>query len=150
MSASIYEIFANFILMELAGAKAVAAYSIILYIDNFITMLTLVMCEAMQPDLSYHFAQKNDKEFLEFSTQALYIFSFVFLICWFNILVSCMLTAFNKAHFSLILSLISNLFAPLIFVLILSNLIGLNGVWMSPFLADFCVFFLAFYFLKKV
>ncbi|WP_270961024.1 MATE family efflux transporter [Campylobacter upsaliensis] len=190
ISASIFGIFANLILLHLAGAKAVATYSIILYIDNFITLLTLAMCEAMQPALSYHFAQKNlkhlkvilktmliftlafsvcvfalsmfygeflvgfftqknDAEFLEFSTKALHIFSFVFLIAWFNILVSCLLTAFNQAHYSLILSLMSNLFAPLIFILTLPYFLGLNGVWISPFLADFCVFFLSFYFLKK-
>ncbi|EFC8624214.1 MATE family efflux transporter [Campylobacter upsaliensis] len=190
ISASIFGIFANLILLHLAGAKAVATYSIILYIDNFITLLTLAMCEAMQPALSYHFAQKNlkhlkailktmliftlsfsvcvfilnifygeflvgfftqknDESFLEFSTKALYIFSFVFLIAWFNILISSVLTAFNRAYFSLILSLISNLFAPLIFILTLPYFLGLNGVWISPFLTDFCVFFLSFYFLKK-
>lgn len=190
ISASIFGIFANFILFDLAGAKAVATYSIILYIDNFITMLVIAMCEAVQPALSYHFAQKNlkyikallkilltsafifsfcafvlnffygeflvgffsqknDESFLEFSTKALYIFSFVFLIAWFNILMGSVLTAFNRAYFSLILSLISNLFAPLIFILTLPYFLGLNGVWISPFLADFCVFFLSFYFLKK-
>ncbi|EDP6911979.1 MATE family efflux transporter [Campylobacter upsaliensis] len=190
ISASIFGIFANFILLNLAGAKAVATYSIILYIDNFITMLVIAMCEAVQPALSYHFAQKNlkyikallkilltsafifsfcafvlnffygeflvgffsqknDESFLEFSTKALYIFSFVFLIAWFNILMGSVLTAFNRAYFSLILSLISNLFAPLIFILTLPYFLGLNGVWISPFLADFCVFFLSFYFLKK-
>lgn len=52
ISASIFGIFANFILLNLASAKAVATYSIILYIDNFITLLTLAMCEAMQSTLS--------------------------------------------------------------------------------------------------
>ncbi|EHS2334566.1 MATE family efflux transporter, partial [Campylobacter jejuni] len=55
-----------------------------------------------------------------------------------------------KASFSLVLSLAQNLFIPLFFLLLLSYFIGLNGVWLSPFFAEFCVLILAWIFLKRI
>lgn len=67
-----------------------------------------------------------------------------------NVLSGSFLTAFNKASFSLVLSLAQNLFIPLFFLLLLSYFIGLNGVWLSPFFAEFCVLILAWIFLKRI
>ncbi|TEY04469.1 MATE family efflux transporter [Campylobacter sp. US33a] len=61
ISASLFSIFANLILLELGGTNAVAAFSIILYIDSFIVALIIAMSDAMQPALSYNYARKDFK-----------------------------------------------------------------------------------------
>ncbi|HIC5272632.1 TPA: MATE family efflux transporter, partial [Campylobacter jejuni] len=170
---------------------AVAAFSIVLYIDSFIIMLIIAMGDAMQPALSYNYAKKdflrikaivkvvffaggflslfsivlilifgenlitlftkeNNQEFKTFAYTALMLFAFNYFFAWFNVLSGSFLTAFNKASFSLVLSLAQNLFIPLFFLLFLSCFMGLNGVWLSPFFAEFCVLILAWIFLKRI
>lgn len=191
ISGSLYGIFANLVLLKISGTQAVAAFSIVSYIDNFIIMLIIAMGDAMQPALSYNYAKKdfsrikdilkvmffagailsllsvamifvlgkdlvglftqeNDQEFIIFAYMALMLFSFNYLFAWFNVLSGSFLTASNKASFSLILSLSQNLFIPLCFLLILSSIMGLKGVWLSPFFAEFCVLVLACIFVRKV
>ncbi|EMC0483978.1 MATE family efflux transporter [Campylobacter jejuni] len=191
ISGSLYSIFANFVLLKISDTQAVAAFSIVLYIDSFIIMLIIAMGDAMQPALSYNYAKKdfsrikaiikvaffaggflslfsivlilifgenlitlftkeNNQEFKTFAYTALTLFAFNYFFAWFNVLSGSFLTAFNKASFSLVLSLAQNLFIPLFFLLFLSYFIGLNGVWLSPFFAEFCVLILAWIFLKRI
>lgn len=191
ISGSLYNVFANLILLKIANTQAVAAFSIVLYVDSFIMMLIIAMGDAMQPALSYNYAKKdftriraimkviflaggllsifsilmifafgengvklfakdNDEAFIHFAYLALAFFALNYLFAWFNTLCSSFFTAFNKPSFSLILSLSQNLFIPLCFLFILPYFMGLNGVWLSPFFAEFCVLILAFVFLKKL
>lgn len=189
ISASVFSIFANSLLLKISGVEAVAAFSIILYIDSFIISLLIAMCDAMQPALSFNwakqdfkrvksllkplfismgffsllcfifilfykkdvitlFSKKNDLDFIMFTSSALIIFSLNYLITWINILISSFLTACNKPSLSLIISLGQNCFLPILWIFILSHFFGLNGIWIAPFIADFCIIFLALYFLK--
>ncbi|MFQ6341797.1 MATE family efflux transporter [Campylobacter sp. VTCC 70190] len=191
ISGSLYNVFANLILLKIANTQAVAAFSIVLYVDSFIMMLIIAMGDAMQPALSYNYAKKdftriraimkviflaggllsifsmlmifafgeigvklfakdNDEAFIHFAFIALAFFALNYLFAWFNTLCGSFFTAFNKPSFSLILSLSQNLFIPLCFLFILPYFMGLNGVWLSPFFAEFCVLILAFVFLKKL
>ncbi|MBK1973430.1 MATE family efflux transporter [Campylobacter sp. TTU-622] len=191
ISASLFSIFANLVLLHLVGVKGVAAFSIILYIDAFVISLLISMCDAMQPALSFNYAKKDirrvkdlmkpilisafifsilmlviillfkenlvgffskdkDEEFLKFGTYALMIFSFNYLITWINTLSGSFLTAFNKPTLSLIISLNQSLFVPLILLFILPLFLNLNGVWLTPLIADFFVLFLSFFFLRKI
>ncbi|TKX32748.1 MATE family efflux transporter [Campylobacter aviculae] len=59
VSGSLYGVFANFVLLRIADVKAVAGFSIIVYIDTFIMMLIIAMADAMQPALSYNYAKKD-------------------------------------------------------------------------------------------
>lgn len=59
VSSSIYAIFANLALLKIAGVSAVAAFSIITYIDGFITALIIASCDGMQPVLSFNYARKD-------------------------------------------------------------------------------------------
>ncbi|EOV3463189.1 MATE family efflux transporter [Campylobacter coli] len=59
ISGSLYSIFANFVLLKISDTQAVAAFSIVLYIDSFIIMLIIAMGDAMQPALSYNYAKKD-------------------------------------------------------------------------------------------
>ncbi len=59
ISGSLYSIFANFVLLKISDTQAVAAFSIVLYIDSFIIMLIIAIGDAMQPALSYNYAKKD-------------------------------------------------------------------------------------------
>lgn len=191
ISSSLYSIFANFVLLTISTTEAVAAFSIILYIDSFIMMLIIAMSDAMQPAFSYNWARKdlkrvkellkvmfffgavlsifamvfifvfgedlvrlftkdNNERFINFAYLALFLFAFNYIFAWFNTLSASVLTACNKANFSLILSLCQNLFVPVCFLFALSYFIGLNGVWLSSLFAECVVIILAIIFLKKM
>lgn len=190
ISGSLYAVFANLVLLELAGAKGVAAFSILTYIDGFFITMIRALSDGTQPALSFNHAQKNatrlrallkmlflsalvftaltllgvllfsdfvislfasgkEAEFIGFASHALVLFSLNFALAPFNVLTGGILTAFEQVKFSLILSLTQNLCLPLIFLLLLSHFIGLEGVWLTPLFSEFCVLFLSLYFLKK-
>ena len=53
ISMSVMSIVYNFFLLFHGGTTAVAAFSVIMYVDSFIGMLVFGMCDAMQPAVSY-------------------------------------------------------------------------------------------------
>ncbi len=53
ISTSIMFIIYNFFLLKLGGTTAVAAFSVIMYVDSIIGMLVFGMSDAMQPAISY-------------------------------------------------------------------------------------------------
>ena len=50
---SVMSIVFNFFLLEYGGTTAVAAFSVVMYVDSIIGMLVFGMCDAMQPAISY-------------------------------------------------------------------------------------------------
>ena len=53
ISMSIMSIVYNFFLLEYGGTTALAAFSVIMYVDSIIGMLVFGMCDAQQPAISY-------------------------------------------------------------------------------------------------
>ena len=53
ISMSIMSIVYNFFLLKFGGTVAVAAFSVIMYVDSIIGMLVFGMCDALQPAISY-------------------------------------------------------------------------------------------------
>ncbi len=53
ISVSVMSIAYNFFLLRYGGTTAVAAFSVIMYVDSIIGMLVFGMCEALQPAISY-------------------------------------------------------------------------------------------------
>ncbi|MGX3010164.1 MATE family efflux transporter [Helicobacter sp. 23-1044] len=88
-------------------------------------------------------------EFVTFMSVALLLYNLNYLVMWFNALVSELLSAFDKPTFSMILSLMANLIAPLAFLLILPRIFGVNGVFLVGFFAEICVVILSVILLKK-
>ena len=43
----------NFFLLAYGGTTGLAAFSVVMYVDSFIGMLTFGMCDALQPAISY-------------------------------------------------------------------------------------------------
>ncbi|HDZ4981980.1 TPA: MATE family efflux transporter [Campylobacter jejuni] len=127
-----------------------AIVKVVFFAGGFLSLFSIVLILIFGENLIALFAKENDQEFKAFAYTALILFVFNYLFAWFNTLSGSFLTAFNKVSFSLVLSLAQNLFIPLFFLLILSYFIGLNGVWLSPFFAEFCVLILAWIFLKRI
>ena len=59
ISFAIFISFANTILLKLSGVNAVAVFSIILYIDAFISIIIISLCDSMQAAFSYNLGAKN-------------------------------------------------------------------------------------------
>lgn len=59
ISFALFVSFANAVLLELGGVNAVAVFSIILYIDAFISVLIIALGDSMQAAFSYNFGAKN-------------------------------------------------------------------------------------------
>ena len=53
ISMSVMSIVYNFFLLKYGGTTGVAAFSVIMYVDSVIGMLTFGMCDSMQPAISY-------------------------------------------------------------------------------------------------
>ena len=53
ISMSVMSVVYNFFLLAYGGTTGVAAFSVIMYVDSFIGMLTFGMCDALQPAISY-------------------------------------------------------------------------------------------------
>lgn len=53
ISMSVMSIIQNFFLLKYGGTTAVAAFSVIMYVDSIVGMLTFGMCDSLQPALSY-------------------------------------------------------------------------------------------------
>lgn len=53
ISASVMSVVFNFFLLKYGGTTAVAAFSVIMYVDSIIGMLVFGMCDSLQPAISY-------------------------------------------------------------------------------------------------
>ena len=53
ISMSIMSVVYNFFLLEYGGTTGLAAFSVVMYVDSFIGMLTFGMCDSLQPAISY-------------------------------------------------------------------------------------------------
>ena len=53
ISMSILSVVYNFFLLAYGGTTGLAAFSVIMYVDSFIGMLTFGMCDSLQPAISY-------------------------------------------------------------------------------------------------
>lgn len=53
ISMSVMSVVYNFFLLTYGGTTGLAAFSVVMYVDSFIGMLTFGMCDALQPAISY-------------------------------------------------------------------------------------------------
>lgn len=53
ISMSVISVIFNFFLLKFGGTTAVAAFSVIMYVDSIIGMLVFGLCDALQPAISY-------------------------------------------------------------------------------------------------
>lgn len=59
ISFALFVSFANTVLLNLGGVNSVAIFSIILYIDSFIAVILISLCDSMQAAFSYNLGARN-------------------------------------------------------------------------------------------
>lgn len=77
-----------------------------------------------------------DKELLELTINAIRLYSLSYIISWFNIYASSFFTALNNGFISALISFLRTLVFQIIVILILPELIGINGIWLSVLVAE--------------
>lgn len=71
ISGSIMAFILNIVLMNLGGTRAVAAMSIVLYVDSLMATMVFGMCDSMQPPISYCHAAGLKKRVASFEKRVL-------------------------------------------------------------------------------
>lgn len=176
ISASVMSLVHNFFLLHYGGTTAVAAMSVVFYVDGIIGMLTFGMCDSLQPAISYCygagllkkvrvilryiivaavflsafsllfmmfagryvaplFIKPDDKKLLDMSIVAMKLFSVSYLFGWVDMCFSSYFTALERPVRSLLVSFFGTLIFPVAFLFILSDIWGLNGIWLMPTVA---------------
>lgn len=98
-------------------------------------ILMFVCAEIFAYGLSYIFVS-YDKELLDLTVKAFRLYSFMFLICGFNVFSSSFFTALSNGGISALISFVRTFIAESISVLFLPKLIGANGIWLSATVAE--------------
>jgi len=171
IASSVMSIVMNLFLLKYGGTTAVAAFSIVMYVDSIIGMFSFGICDSLQPAISYCygageldrmkaifrrvlvatvivsgaaflfmlfagpaiapiFMEPGDEALKEVSITAIKIFAFSYLAGWIDMTYSSYFTALDKPLRSLIVSLFGTVVFPIAFLFILTQLYGLNGVWL--------------------
>lgn len=178
IASSVMSVILNLFLLKHGGTVAVAAFSVVMYVDSIVGMLTFGLCDALQPAISYCygaglmekvkaifkrillcsmffslcsmlfmlsvgqyvaplFVKPEDTELLKLSISAMKIFAFSYLAGWMDTCFSAYFTALERPARSFIASLFGTLIFPVLFLFALSEIWGLNGVWLMPTIAGF-------------
>ena len=160
ISMSIMSIVFNFFLLKYGGTTAVAAFSVIMYVDSFVGMFLFGMTDALQPAISYSygaermdrvkasvasllfmmfagqyvaplFIKPEDTELLSVSIIGMKLFSLSYLVGWVDMCFSSYFTALERPSRSLLTSFFGTLVFPIAALFILTPFFDLNGVWLS-------------------
>ena len=90
-----------------------------------------------------------DKELYELTASGFMIYSVHFLFCGIGIFGSSFFTALNNGLISAVISFFRTVVFQIVFVLLLSFLLGIVGVWLSIVVAEFLSMLLTVFFLVK-
>lgn len=77
-----------------------------------------------------------DKNLLELTVNAIRIYSLSYILSWFNIFASSFFTALNDGLISALISFMRTLVFQVATILILSTLLGTNGIWLTVVVAE--------------
>lgn len=95
------------------------------------------------------FNKDNNQDFIHIAQNALVFFSFSFLFSWFGKLCASFFTALDKPLLSLGISITQSLIFPFLSLFILTQFLGVNGVWLATLVGDICMIFIASFLLYK-
>ncbi len=96
------------------------------------------------------FASEEDSEMIKIATMGLLLYAPSFLFNWFNIIVGTFLSALEKPKESMILMLLDSMVLPLVFIIVLAVLLGINGIFLAPSAAALVAFAVALSMWKKI
>lgn len=90
-----------------------------------------------------------DAELFKMTHRGLCIYTLSFLACGFNIFSSAFFTALNNGAVSAALSFLRTLVFQIIVILVLPELLGLDGIWFSILVAEFLALIVSIFFFVK-
>ena len=96
------------------------------------------------------FATENDIEVKTMAKTALFLYAPSYLFTWYNMICSSFLTSFDKPKESIIIMIASSVVFPLISLIIVPQIIGLNGIYLTPFVASVFTLFVTISIWTKV
>lgn len=113
-----------------------------------ISLISFLIGFVFSNNLASLFAEKNSDIYM-LASNGLKIFSIAFIFMGINIFASGMFTAYSNGKISAFISSIRTLFLISTALLVLPNIMGVNGVWIAVPLAEFITIFISFYLFKK-
>lgn len=102
---------------------------------GIVAVIMTVLAEIMAKPLANIFVS-YDKKLLEFTVNAIRLYSLSYIISWFNIFASSFFTALNDGFVSALISFMRTLVFQVIVILVLPRLFGVNGVWLAVTVAE--------------
>jgi Na+-driven multidrug efflux pump len=102
---------------------------------GIVAVIMTVFAEIFTKPLASIFVS-YDKELLDFTINALRLYSLSYIISWFNIFSSSFFTALNNGFISAMISFLRTLVFQVIAILVLPSLWGINGIWLSVVIAE--------------
>lgn len=130
----------NVILMRLVGSDGVAAAAVM-------SVITFILAFPLAKPIARLFAD-GSAAVTEMSVRGIFIFAAAFLMMGFNLFASGFFTALNDGKTSAILSLFRTLIFLMLPLLILPELLGVDGVWLSMPAAEVLSILLSVYYFR--
>ncbi len=103
---------------------------------------------AINQTISSIFLEKGTKAY-SLAVHGFYIFAIGFLFAGINIFASNLFTAFSNGKISAIIAFLRTFVFICVCILILPNIMGINGIWLAVPIAEFLSCFMSLYFLVK-
>lgn len=106
------------------------------------SIIMLLLSFILAKPLSYIFVG-YDKDLFDMTVRAFYIYAFSFLFAGINIFASSFFTALNNGKISAILSFLRTFILPCTLVMILPQILNLDGIWATLVVAEAIAFFVS-------
>ena len=124
-------------------------FKVSLIVSFIISVICFIAFILFPEQLASIFAEGNDVELIKMSKKAILIYAPAQLFIWFNIVVSMFMTSLDKPAYSLILMFSSSVAIPLVLILILVPIFGINGVFAVAVVTQIIGFILSLILWKK-
>jgi len=112
------------------------------------SVVLTIIAELCAPYLAYIFVG-YDKKLLELTTEALRLYSVMYIILWFNIFASSFFTALNDGLTSALISFLRTLVIQIIMLYLMPYLFDVPGLWLAVFASEAVSLFISLYFILR-
>ena len=130
--------------------RVLGIYKISLIVTGAISIFAMIMSVAIPHVWVGIFIDSTDESAIQTAVTALLLFSPTYLFSWYNLVTGSLLTSLDRPKESLIVMMLTSVIFPLISVVILTLLFGLNGVFLTPAFTQGGTFFICLYYFTKV
>lgn len=136
------------------GAKSndrvFSLYSLSLKVSCGFALMFIVLFILFPDKLVGIFSENTNVEMIDMASTALILLVPSYLTTWYNVITSSFFTSIDKPKESLVVMTLSTVLFPLICILTLPHIFGLNGVFLIPFVTQSLTFIACYYYLRKV